>query len=102
MMVGIKDFKETDCTGEDLANLVNAPMVVGSVRVSILLSQAQPKLTKISFRSKPLIKGSNDPPAINANDLAQRFGGGGHINAAGARMECDIDEARKAVIAALQ
>ncbi|MCH8823035.1 MAG: bifunctional oligoribonuclease/PAP phosphatase NrnA [Planctomycetes bacterium] len=102
MMVGIKDFKETNCTGEDLANLVNAPMVVGSVRVSILLTQAQPKLTKISFRSKPLIKGSNDPPAINVNDLAQQFGGGGHINAAGARMECDIDEARKTVIAALQ
>ncbi len=102
MMVGLKDFKETKCTGEDLTNLVNAPMVVGEVRVSILLTQAQPKLTKISFRSKPQINGSSGPPAINANSLAQQFGGGGHINAAGARMECDIEEARKAVIAALK
>lgn len=101
MMVGLSDFKETDCTGEDLTNLVNAPMVVGEVRVSILLTQTQPKLTKISFRSKPHIKGSNYPPAINVNDLAQQFGGGGHINAAGARMECDIEEARKVIISAL-
>ena len=102
MMVGLNDFKETNCTGEDLINLVNAPMVVGSIRVSILLTQAQPKLTKISFRSKPQIKGSNNPPATDVNELARQFGGGGHINAAGARMECDINEARKAVIEALK
>ena len=102
MMLGLKDFKETNCTGEDLTNLVNAPLVVGEVRVSILLTQMQPKLTKISFRSKPQIKGSNNPPATDVNELALQFGGGGHINAAGARMDCDIDEARKAVIEALK
>ncbi len=97
-----QDFEETGGSIDDLSNLVNDPMSVGSVRASILLVQREPKRTKISFRSKPSTSRATQGEPIDVNKLAQRFGGGGHFHAAGARVETDIDAARAAVIAALQ
>lgn len=97
----IEDFKTTGGSPEDLSGLVNTPMNVGAVRVSILLSQTAPGLTKISFRSKPAAPGNDAGDFVDVNALAARFGGGGHVHAAGARVKMDIDEARKAVLAAL-
>jgi phosphoesterase RecJ-like protein len=96
-----RDFQETGGSPEDLTGLVNTPMTVGQVRMSILLSQTQPGITKASFRSKP------PPPHGAADDfddvnlLAQRFGGGGHVHAAGARLSVDIDEAKARIKQAL-
>jgi bifunctional oligoribonuclease and PAP phosphatase NrnA len=97
----MRDFQETGGSSEDLTGLVNAPMTVGQVRVSILLSQTQPKLTKISFRSKPSPPGGGAEDFDDVNIMAQQFGGGGHIHAAGARLAFDIDEAKARVKAAL-
>lgn len=97
-----QDFQETGGTIDDLPNLVNEPMSVGTVRAAILLVQREPKRTKISFRSKPSTNIASQGEPIDVNELAQRFGGGGHFHAAGARLETDIDAARAAVIAALQ
>ncbi len=102
MMLRPQDFEETGGSIDDLPNLVNDPMSVGSVRASILLVQREPKRTKISFRSKPSTSIAAQGEPIDVNVLAQRFGGGGHFHAAGARVETDIDAARAAVIAALQ
>ena len=97
-----QDFEQTGGTIDDLPNLVNEPMSVGTVRASILLVQREPKRTKISFRSKPSTNIASQGEPIDVNELAQRFGGGGHFHAAGARLETDIDAARAAVIAAIQ
>jgi phosphoesterase RecJ-like protein len=111
-----EDFKITGATLEDVTGLVNTPMTVGTVRVSILLTQTQPGLTKISFRSKPAMEAGTGHDAhgsraqylmpgaaafIDVNQLAARFGGGGHIHAAGARVSMDIDQAKRAVIEAV-
>ena len=101
MVLREEDFQQTGATVDDLSNLVNVPMQVGSVRASILLVQHEPKRTKISFRSKPSTSGSAQGNSIDVNELAHRFGGGGHIHAAGARIEDDVDAARQAVLAAL-
>jgi bifunctional oligoribonuclease and PAP phosphatase NrnA len=105
------DFAVTGGRVEDLTGLVNTPLTVGKIRVSILLSQtpdnqgsaslSKPPVTKISFRSKAAPpEGSNDD-FVDVNALAARFGGGGHVFAAGARVNMDIDQARAAVIKAL-
>lgn len=98
-MLRADDFKSSGATLEDVTGLVNTPMTVGQVRVSVLLTQTQPGLTKISFRSKPAVEESQ--PFIDVNQLAARFGGGGHVHAAGARVNMDIDQAKRAVIDAL-
>ena len=97
----VGDFQETGGSPEDLTGLVNAPMTVGKVRVSVLLSQTEPKLTKISFRSKPPPPGGGPKDFDDVNVIAQQFGGGGHVHAAGARLATDIDEAKARVVAVM-
>lgn len=94
--LGLEDFAQTGCSVEDLTNIVNRPMIVGQVRVSILLAETEPGYTKVSFRSKPTADGEE---WTDVNRLAQRFGGGGHVFAAGARLSLGLEEARKAVVA---
>ncbi len=94
-----QDLDETDCTVKDLTGIVNLPMIVRQVRVSILLTQTEHSITKASFRAKPPLDGCW---MLDVNEFAQRFGGGGHVHASGARIRLDIEEARKAVIEAIE
>ncbi|MCI0363974.1 MAG: DHH family phosphoesterase [Phycisphaerales bacterium] len=95
------DFQAAGASLEDLTGLVNTPMTVGSVRVSILLAQHADGVTKISFRSKPAPPGAPASDFCDVNALAGRFGGGGHVHAAGARLKLSADEAKKKVLASL-
>ncbi|MBU3729679.1 MAG: hypothetical protein FGM37_10615, partial [Phycisphaerales bacterium] len=82
--------------------VVNVPMVVGSVRVSVLLTQVpgDGAVTKISFRSKPaVLEGQR---FTDVNRLAAEFGGGGHAQAAGARLDVPVVEARARIRAAVE
>ncbi len=95
------DFKETEGVVQDVSELVNVPMVVRTVRVSILLTQNAQGRTKLSFRSKPDVPGIPCPISNDMNKLAQRFGGGGHVHASGATIEADLDEAKRRLLEAL-
>ncbi|MHC4141297.1 MAG: DHH family phosphoesterase [Planctomycetota bacterium] len=97
-----EDFRETRGNMQDVSELVNTPMAIRTVRVSVLLAQTGAKGTKISFRSKPDISGVDNGATIDMNMLAQRFGGGGHVHAAGAHVEMDADRAKAALLAALE
>ncbi len=96
-----EDFRQTGGVSQDIAELVNLPMGVASVRVSVLLSQLSAGRTKLSFRSKPDVSGNANAGLIDTNVLAQRFGGGGHVHASGAAVAMDMDDARTALLAAL-
>ena len=77
------DFEETKTSTEDLDNVVNFGFTIKGVDVSLMIVQLNDNF-KMSFRSK-----GNFP----ANKLAQHFGGGGHLNAAGARYKSNSLEA---------
>lgn len=97
-----EDFKRTGATPDDVTGLVNTPMTVGMVRVSILLTQfPDASETKMSFRSKPPPPDGDASDFVDVNVLANRFGGGGHVHAAGARMKKNLDETKAAVLAAI-
>jgi phosphoesterase RecJ-like protein len=98
MRLGLEDFAETGANMEELAGIVNTPLEIGSVRASVLLTQAEQGRTKLSFRSKPGIDGGS---FVDVNELAARFGGGGHVHAAGARIDADLAEAVARVQAVL-
>lgn len=102
MSLEMKDFHITGGSLEDLTGLVNMPMIVGRIRISILLAQIEPGTTKISFRSKPPIPGYEEDGFFDVNKLAKQFGGGGHVHAAGARVEKEIDDARADIIRAVE
>ena len=70
----LKDFEETNTNVFDTEGFSNYLMSIESVRLSLIFTEVQRGI-KISFRSKG---------NIFVNDLAREFGGGGHMNAAGA------------------
>jgi phosphoesterase RecJ-like protein len=96
MVLRMRDFHETGATGDDVSGLVNLPLSVASVRVSILLTQIAPDHTKVSFRSKPPLEDGTGSSDVNA--LAMRLGGGGHVHAAGARLPLEADLALAEVV----
>jgi phosphoesterase RecJ-like protein len=75
-------------------------MSVGSLEVSVLLTEGEPALTKASFRSKPPAHAG--APFVDVNHLAGRFDGGGHVHAAGARIAAPLAEAAARVRAACE
>lgn len=68
---------------EDLEGIVNYPRNIQGVEVGILFKQVNTGAVKVSLRSA----GKVDVAA-----LAQSFGGGGHVRAAGCRIEGDLED----------
>jgi phosphoesterase RecJ-like protein len=84
-------LSRTGTSEEDTDNFTTYPMSVEGVRVGILFLEIEGGV-KISFRSKGVIP-------INA--LAMEFGGNGHMNAAGARIDGgDTSDVRSRVLSA--
>ena len=76
MILTQNDFKDISAMESDTDNFVNICLSIENVVIGLLFLELKQGF-KVSFRSKG---------AIPVNKLAQEFGGGGHINAAGARI----------------
>jgi len=74
--------------GDPLLDILRA---VARVEVVLYLRETEPGLCKLSARSKT---------AFDVNRLARRFGGGGHVKAAGATIRGTLSDARAQVVAA--
>ena len=76
------------------------PLQISDVYYSVFMREQPPKpgtlhpVIKISFRSQ-----GDRPVNIFANEI---FGGGGHKNAAGGRLECSLKEAEEIVDKAIK
>jgi len=82
-------FEQTGTRNTDLEDFVNTPRSLKTVEVSILFSQPRSGTVRISMRSKN---------RLDVSRLAARFGGGGHVRAAGAVVEMSLEEAQKQVL----
>jgi phosphoesterase RecJ-like protein len=91
------DFGETGGDSTDVVGLVNTPMVIEGVQASILLTDSNPGITKMSFRSKPAMP-SDTSSLIDVNKLAGLFGGGGHVHAAGARVKEPLEDVKERLL----
>ncbi len=76
MTITQEAINKTEASDEDVEGFVNYTLAVKGVKAGFLFYELKDGL-KISFRSK-----GNIP----INKLAAEFGGGGHLNAAGARL----------------
>jgi len=74
-------------------NIVNAPGQIKSVIAFVLLIEQEDGSTRCSLRSKS---------HIDVNRIANHFGGGGHARAAGATLECPLDQAKAKIIEAFK
>ncbi|MDY0300051.1 MAG: bifunctional oligoribonuclease/PAP phosphatase NrnA [Trichlorobacter sp.] len=86
-------YEKTGAGAELTDGFVNYPRSVSGVEVAILFRQLDDKRFKIGFRSKG---------AVNVADIAQKFGGGGHHNAAGGVVEGDLNQVKQIVYGAIQ
>lgn len=90
------DLKNFHYIKGDAEGLVNMPLQIKGSKLSISLRQDTEKdnLVWVSLRSV------DDFPC---NKMSERyFNGGGHLNAAGGRLECSIEEAETLVRKAIE
>src|ERR1700743_501874 len=93
MRVRKADFAETRANVPDTENLINIPLQIRSVEVSILLTEPIDfGPVRISLRSKG---------QIDVARFAEQFGGGGHARAAGLKLPGTLAEVRRRVLQAM-
>ena len=86
-----QEMSRYDAQPGDTDNFVNQGLFIKGIRMSVLIKEDTP--IRISFRSVG---------QVPVNELAARlFGGGGHVNAAGARFDGTWQEARQRILDAL-
>jgi bifunctional oligoribonuclease and PAP phosphatase NrnA len=86
-------YEELGATSEDLEGFVDQPRSLEGVEVGLLFRSIGDGGVKISFRS-------NGP--VDVNEVARGFGGGGHVRAAGAVVQGDLQEVLDRVVAAVK
>jgi len=93
MRVRKQDFAETKANVPDTENLINIPLQIRSVEVSILLTEpADFGPVRVSLRSKG---------QVDVARFAEQFGGGGHARASGLKVEGTFEQAHDRVVAAM-
>jgi bifunctional oligoribonuclease and PAP phosphatase NrnA len=76
----------------DNNGFVNIPLAAKEVEAVVYMRETFPNTYRVSLRSKD---------GINVAKVAEKFGGGGHKNAAGCRVSGDWDEREREIVAAL-
>ena len=87
MCVNKETLKKYNATYEDTDGFVNYGRSIKGVELSILIRE-EDNGCKLSFRSKGY---------VDASKLAEKFGGGGHFNAAGAFIEKPMKDTLKII-----
>ena len=88
------DFARTGADTADAEGLIDHIRAIEPVVVACVFEELEPELTRVSLRSKS--------ERVNVNDIASRFGGGGHPAAAGARVPGKPLGVQRRVIAAIK
>ena len=87
------DFAATGANVPDTENLINLPLQIASVEVSMLMTEpADFGPVRISLRSKG---------HVDVARFAEKFGGGGHARASGLKVDGEFQAAHDRVVAAM-
>ena len=105
MVLTESDFLDTGASLEETERIIDIPRTVESVQVVALITQPpadrrsqtnpRPQPIRVSFRSKA------GPAAVDVAALASRWGGGGHVRAAGAKVQASLEDVVREVTQAL-
>lgn len=94
-LLNLEDFAQTGADHNDTGGFADMVLAVQEVAASAVLVQqdvvpGQPPVTKLSIRCKPGANGTG--PFFNAATITARLGGGGHVLAAGAKINAGLEE----------
>lgn len=90
--VYLKDYAATGAVPGDTEDLINFPRSIDGVEVALLFIEQPEGGTKVSFRARS---------RVDVSKLAEKFGGGGHKLASGARPAGELAAVRAEVLAAV-
>jgi phosphoesterase RecJ-like protein len=85
------DRKKAGYGGNDDADLINIISAIDDNMVGMIFVEQSERRVKISWRALQ--------PDVDVSRVAKHFGGGGHMAAAGADIEGEIDEVKATVLA---
>ena len=84
--------QQAQASDEDADGFVNYPLTVGEVEAVAMLKECEPGTYRTSLRSKG---------DVNVARVAEKFGGGGHRNAAGCTLKGSWEEAEQTIVSLL-
>lgn len=79
-------------TGDDMDNISSFPRTVSGVQMAATIREGEKGVVKLSVRAVP---------GLDASAVCARFGGGGHVGAAGATLYLELGAAAAAVAEAM-
>ncbi|AEF83208.1 DHH family phosphoesterase [Leadbettera azotonutricia] len=85
-----EDLDNSGASFEDAEPFINVPLKSRDIMVSVLVKQNQEGQGRCSLRSKG---------EVNVSKIAQSFGGGGHVSAAGFKSKDSIEDTLAKVLA---
>jgi len=83
-----EDFERTGAAYRDTENLINECQRIGSVSVSALFVELKDGRIRCSLRSRD---------TIDVNEIARKFGGGGHKLASGTYLPAPLEHAMQLI-----
>jgi phosphoesterase RecJ-like protein len=86
------DADEMKVTDEDYDGLAALPTQVEGVEIGLLVKEKEKGKFRISLRSSG---------RVNVSDIAEKFGGGGHIQAAGCSIDGKLEDVRMKLLKAV-
>lgn len=86
-------FAEAEASPSDTEDLINECMRIRGVQIGVLLVEADRRQVRVSLRARL---------GLDILPVARRFGGGGHMRAAGFRLDGTLDEAEAIVLEAVR
>ncbi len=87
-----EDFERTGAAYRDTENLINESQRIGSVAVSALFIELRDGRIRCSLRSRPDAQRPGKDP-VDVNEIAKKFGGGGHKMASGTYLPPPLEHA---------
>ncbi len=89
-----RDYERTGAETADSEGLIDHIRSIEPVIIACVFEELEPNLIRVSLRSKT--------DRVNVNTIANRFGGGGHPAAAGARLAGTPLSAQRRILSALK
>ena len=93
IMITKEMLKRNIISFNDVDGITSYTRDIAGVEVGILLKEKKENEIKVSLRSKSY---------VNVSKIAQSFGGGGHIRAAGCTIYSSVEDAKKQVVEAVR
>ncbi len=87
--ISLRDFEQTGATHRDTENLINECRRISTVETAALLVELKDGRIRCSLRSTG---------NIDVSEIAAKFGGGGHVMAAGTFLPGPLGEAKKIIL----